>query len=120
MNSPDLFPAGTYKDIRPKDKLDELVRELTVRRRVYPRWIEMKKLNVVTADRRILVMQAILEDYRDPRMKKLEALLEEWSELRDWSWIAGDYPELDERTRKELGLPERGRDRYRDEDRRDG
>ncbi len=112
MSASDLFPAGTYKDIRARDKHDELVRELKVRRRMYPRWIELKKLNVVTADRRILIMQAILEDYRDPRMKKLEQLLEEWSALRDWSRIAGKYPDLDERTRKELGLPERGRDRH--------
>ena len=99
----DLFPAGTYKDIRLQDKLGELVREIKLRKHVYPRLVGIGKLNCVTADKRILIMQAVLEDYRDPRLAMLEKLLEEWSEQDVWQHC----PDLDARTRKALGLHER-------------
>lgn len=57
--SGDLFPDPTYRDIRLEDMLEELEREIKVRRRVYPRWIESGKLDPVTADRRILCLVAI-------------------------------------------------------------
>lgn len=55
----DLFDSPTYKDIRLSDMLEELEREIKVRRRVYPRWVENGKLDPVTADRRILCLVAI-------------------------------------------------------------
>ena len=60
----DLFPAASYKDIRHKDMIEELVREIAVRKRVYPRWVASGKLNGVTADRRILILKAILKKLR--------------------------------------------------------
>lgn len=64
--SNDLFAGATYRDIRLTDMLEELDRELKVRRRVYPRWIDQGKLDPVIADRRILCLIAI--------RKRLEAL----------------------------------------------
>ena len=63
----EMFPAGSWKDVSLQDCLEEVRREINVRKRVYPRWVEHKKLNVVTADRRIIMMQRI--------EKELEALL---------------------------------------------
>ena len=38
-------------------------RELKMRRRVYPRWVENGKMTQADADREIAVMEAILADY---------------------------------------------------------
>ena len=57
--SGDLFDGPSWRDIRPQDMIEELDREIKVRRRVYPRWVENGKLDPVTADRRILTLQAI-------------------------------------------------------------
>ena len=55
----DLFRGASYKDIRLSDMLEELDREIKVRRRLYPKWIKKGSLDPVTADRRILCLQAI-------------------------------------------------------------
>ena len=101
MTGPDLFPAGTYKDIRPGDKIPELERELKFRRRVYPRLVGQKKLDPVKADKQILILQAIIADYRNPRIATLEKLLEKWDAT------ARGSEALNEETRKILGRPER-------------
>lgn len=60
----DMFPRATYKDIRKADMLTELERELKVRERVYPRWVAAGKLDPVTADRRILIIKALIKKLR--------------------------------------------------------
>jgi anti-sigma regulatory factor (Ser/Thr protein kinase) len=38
-------------------------RELSFRRRVYPRWIEQKKMTQMLADNQIAIFEAIRNDY---------------------------------------------------------
>jgi hypothetical protein len=49
--------------IAAEDKLREIERELKLRRRLYPHWIEIGKIEAGEAKRRIEVMQAIADDY---------------------------------------------------------
>jgi hypothetical protein len=49
--------------ITAEDKLREVERELKLRRRLYPHWIEIGKIDASDAKRRIEVMQAIAADY---------------------------------------------------------
>ena len=58
----DLFPAATTADVRMAAKIAEIEREIKIRQGVYPRWVLAGKLTQELADRRILVLQAILED----------------------------------------------------------
>ena len=51
--------------ITPADKRACLERELRMRRRVYPRFVQTGKLTQAEADREIAVMEAILADYPD-------------------------------------------------------
>jgi hypothetical protein len=46
-----------------KEKCLEAMREVKMRRRVYPRWIEEGHISQDVADRRIEIMQQIAEDY---------------------------------------------------------
>jgi len=46
------------------DKLNELDREVAMRRRVYDRFIKDGRMTVPEAARKIGIMQAIAEDYR--------------------------------------------------------
>lgn len=103
----DLFPKGTYKDIRLDDKLAELTREIRVRRRVYPRWAAKGKIDPVIADKRILVLEAIRKDYRDDRLRLLEKLLEEWVVMDDEHYRLETLADLNERSRRILGMPDR-------------
>jgi hypothetical protein len=48
-----------------EDKLREVERELKLRRRLYPHWIEIGKIEAGDAKRRIEVMQAIADDLRE-------------------------------------------------------
>lgn len=41
-------------------------RELKMRRRAYPRWIEAGRMTIEQADREIATMQSILADYAEP------------------------------------------------------
>ena len=59
-----MFPDATPADVMQADKVAELERELQVRRRVYPRWIQTGKLSRELAHRRIITLEAILNDYR--------------------------------------------------------
>jgi hypothetical protein len=45
-------------------KLMCLERELRMRRRVYPRWVELGKMKMRQAEHEIEVMEAIADDYR--------------------------------------------------------
>lgn len=56
----DLFGDSA---IYASEKLNEAAREVGLRTRVYPRWIEQGKLTKAKADRQIAVMRAIERDY---------------------------------------------------------
>jgi hypothetical protein len=53
----DLF-TGNDAPITIRDMAEECRREVTLRRRVYPRWVTAGKLKQGDADRRIAVMEA--------------------------------------------------------------
>ncbi len=46
-----------------EDKLREVERELKLRRRFYPHWIEIGRIDASDARRRIEIMEAIADDY---------------------------------------------------------
>jgi hypothetical protein len=58
----DLF-GGTLP-ITLDAQVKEIEREIALRRRVYPRWTEAKKLSQATADRQIAVMEAVAATLR--------------------------------------------------------
>ena len=47
-------------------KRAEVMREIQMRRRVFPRWVAAGRLTQDAADRRIAVMEAIAADYAEP------------------------------------------------------
>lgn len=57
----DLFP------ITIEDEIQELEREVTLRRRVYPRWMAQGKISKVKADRQIAVMESIINRLKDSK-----------------------------------------------------
>lgn len=60
----DLFGGIKPDDFTLQQKLNEIDREIKVRRRVYPKWVAAGKLNGATADIRIKVLIGIRNDYR--------------------------------------------------------
>jgi hypothetical protein len=50
------------------EKLKCLMREIAMRERTYPRWIEAGKMTILQADRELAVMRAIADDYRPERL----------------------------------------------------
>lgn len=50
--------------ISDDEKHKEAMREVEMRRRVYPQWVAKGKLRQDEADRRIAVMEAIAKDYK--------------------------------------------------------
>lgn len=63
MERTDLFGGPRVSDVSLQAKIVELERELKKRKYVYPRLIAKHRLDRRTAEERILVLQAILEDY---------------------------------------------------------
>lgn len=55
-----LFAAPTVEDVRLLEMVNEVEREIGYRQGVYGRLVSSGKMNPVEADRRILVMQAVL------------------------------------------------------------
>lgn len=51
-----------------EDKFRCAERELKLRRRAYPRWVELGKMDAKVAEREIAIMEAIAEDYRPKGM----------------------------------------------------
>lgn len=51
----DLFPVTLT------DQIASVRREITMRRNVYPRWVESGRLKQETADREIACMEAVLK-----------------------------------------------------------
>jgi hypothetical protein len=45
-------------------KRKALAREVAIRKRNYPRWVEMGRMAQADADREIAVMEAVLADYQ--------------------------------------------------------
>lgn len=60
-------------DYTAAEKLEELERELKMRRRVYPRWIAERRMTAALMNRRIGILEAIAADYRE--QAKAERLL---------------------------------------------
>lgn len=48
--------------ITPGQKVAELLRELSTRRRVYPLWIQLRKITQADAEHRMAVIVALIED----------------------------------------------------------
>lgn len=71
MTTDDLFPPPSTADVTVERKIDALEREIRLREKVYPRWVASGRLEEQEAARRLLVLQAILEDYRDERVREL-------------------------------------------------
>ena len=59
----DLFPRLRVSDVKEQHKIDELKRELEMRKRVYPRLVERGKLKPDIAEMRITILRAVLRDY---------------------------------------------------------
>jgi hypothetical protein len=51
-------------NVTHSDKVAELEREISVRKRFYPQWQKAGRMKKEEGDRKIAVMEAILEDYR--------------------------------------------------------
>lgn len=62
----DLLPASTH------EKLKCAEREVALRRKAYPRWIEKGKISAKDADRQITIMEAIAHDYREKLAREKE------------------------------------------------
>lgn len=57
----DLFGGPTVNDVRLADQIACVEREITLRERVYPRWVETGRMTEAQAEREILSMRAVLE-----------------------------------------------------------
>lgn len=55
--------ARAKAPITDKEKLEEVRREISLRRRFYPGWVVKQKLRQTEADRQIALMEAIERDY---------------------------------------------------------
>lgn len=51
-------------NVTHSDKVAELEREISIRKRFYPQWQKAGRMKKEEGDRKIAVMEAILEDYR--------------------------------------------------------
>lgn len=84
MNQSEMFEPPSTADITMLEKLNEVERELGFRHGVYTRLVGEGKMTQATADKRILVMEAVRDDIR--------RLLEQENEARA---AAGDGIALD-------------------------
>lgn len=57
-------------NVTTADKLACVEREITMRERVYPRWIDAGRMSKQKAAQEIAVMKAIAEDYRSASEKE--------------------------------------------------
>lgn len=70
MSADELDPGDVFGHGQPeaariphRDKLAEVRRELALRRRVYPKWVEAGQLGQAQADRQLAALEAIESDY---------------------------------------------------------
>lgn len=59
-----LFGPAKPSDVTIADKIKEIERELKMRHKVYPELVDRNRLSREEAAKRILVLRAILNDYR--------------------------------------------------------
>ena len=59
---PDLFAGTLPIDLRAQ--VAEVEREIALRRRVYPRWVQADRMTQAAADRQIETMEAVLATLR--------------------------------------------------------
>lgn len=52
--------------ISTRQKREAALREVKMRKRVYPRWVEQNRMTQAKADEEIAIMQAIADDYAEP------------------------------------------------------
>lgn len=57
--------ARAQRPIGLDDQINEIIREIELRERTYPKWIEAGRLRQEHADRRLAVMKAALQTLRD-------------------------------------------------------
>lgn len=57
----DLFGERTFD---AREKLGAIEREIKMRERVYPRWVESGRMTKAKADEELAIMRAIAADYR--------------------------------------------------------
>ncbi len=60
--------SGAEPEITTADKIAELKAEIAMRERVYGRFVAEKKMSEGAKDRKIAIMQAIVDDYEQGRM----------------------------------------------------
>jgi len=46
------------------EKLKEIEREITIRKKIYPSWVAQNRLSYAAAEKQLAILQAIAEDYR--------------------------------------------------------
>lgn len=56
----DLFGAPTPADVSLADQIASVEREIAMRERVYPRWVQSERMTQRQADRELLAMRAVL------------------------------------------------------------
>lgn len=67
----DMLGEPTPADVSLTDQIACIEREIRMRERVYPRWVESKRMTQTKADHEILVMRAVLDS-----LKRQEIALE--------------------------------------------
>lgn len=60
----DLFGGPTPADVSLDAQIAEVVREIEMRERCYPRWVTSGIMEQARADRQLLAMQAVLATLR--------------------------------------------------------
>ena len=61
----------TYTDA---DKLKEIEREITMRKKIYPSWIAQNRLSYATAEKQLAIMQAIARTDKQSERERSQAL----------------------------------------------
>lgn len=80
-------PAG--ERISHKAKLEELRRELAMRKQVYPKQVERAAMSQEEADRRVAALQAIVADYEVQPWPQLRNLVRQWRDRAESLTVAG-------------------------------
>lgn len=70
--SDEMFPDSfNTESVSHDDMLKEIDRELAMRKRLYPAWVTKGTLKQATADRQILIMEAVREVVRGARQNRV-------------------------------------------------
>lgn len=60
--------------ITTEDKLKEITREIKMRQRLYPRWVDAGKMSKEKANHALMIMQAVRQDYLDQMERETPSL----------------------------------------------